>query len=178
MGYEEIHNNLGPWNCPLGSKPIVISETSHRPSAIRNRQILNHFELTSDRLLYRNWTLDAFVDLVECAKHKPTNIWITSDRFGCLTGQSIYIRRPMDGYLPASVATQPGLMDRVLIPSGANSAWYLAMTLFMPAFAALYPTTLAIPVIRLKSTSPLGLDMKMIFFSCPFRMRPKKQLIT
>lgn len=64
------------------------------------------------------------------------------------------------------------------MPSWANSAANLVMTMFMPALATEYPSTVVMPVIRVNSRSPLGLEMNTIFLSLPLRMRLRKLLIT
>lgn len=165
------------------SEPIIISEPSYGFPAVLCRQAANRLKLTGD--CFGHWSRSSHgrVDLVESVEHVLAYLGLAGNLFSCLSrvsficcDQQICSVCGLD--LPASVATHPGLIDRVLMPSGANSAPNLVMIMFMPALPAEYPTTLGIPVIRVNSRSPLGLEMKMIFFSWPLRTSSRNELMT
>jgi hypothetical protein len=106
-------------------------------ATVRLGQVPNHPKHIGDGFLYRRWTLDLWIDLVEHIEDDFAYLRVACDGFGC--GESVsqsstlYLCSDIGSDLPASVLTHPGLRASVLMPSGASSVANLVTAMFIPA---------------------------------------------
>jgi hypothetical protein len=110
---------------------------SEELATVRLGQVPNYLKHIGDGFLYRGWTLDLWIKLVEHFEHEFAYFGVTCHGFGCCESVRQYsplcLCCDIRGDLPASVSTHPGLRASVSMPSGASSVAYFVTAMFMPA---------------------------------------------